>query len=122
VSCLLKDADFSETFRVLHQDKGFTPYTAYGITERVYRSGGMTKDAVYLRGLLHLLNHLAEGNDLQPLLIGKIRQDYLPIIDELIQRKILRPAPIMPRYFSNPESMQRLKKLNNKIDVLSLLK
>ncbi|EMR01695.1 hypothetical protein ADICEAN_03181 [Cesiribacter andamanensis AMV16] len=121
VSCLLKEADFAETFRVLHKDKGFTPYTAYSITERVYRGGGMTKDAVYLRGLLHLLNHLAEGNELAPLLIGKIRQDYLPIIDELIQRKILRPAPIMPRYFQDPESMRRLKSLHNKVDVLSLL-
>ena len=122
VDCMLKDASFAETFRVLHKDKGFTAYTAYSISERVYRGGGMTKDAVYLRGLLHLLDHLAEGNDLQPLLIGKIRQDYLPIIDELIQRKILKQAPIMPRYFSNPKSKERLKRLKTKVDVLSLLK
>ena len=122
VDYMLKDADFTETFRVLHKEKGFTAYTAYSIAERVYRGGGMTKDAVYLRGLIHLLNHLAEGNDLKPLLIGKIRQDYLPIIDELIQRKILKPAPILPRYFSQPESMERLKNLNKKVDVLSLLK
>ncbi len=121
VDCMLHNADFSETFHVLHRDKGFTAYTAYGITERVYRGGGMTKDAVYLRGLLHLLDHLAQGNELQPLLIGKIRQDYLPIIDELIQRKILKPAPIVPRYFSNPVSMERLRRLQTKTDVLSLL-
>lgn len=121
VDSMLNEADFIETFQLLHRDKGFTPYTAFGITERVYRGGGMTKDAVYLRGLLHLLDHLAQGNDLQPLLIGKIRQDYLPIIDELIQRNILRPAPIVPRYFSNPESMKRLKRLKTKVDVLSLL-
>lgn len=121
VDCMLDNADFTETFQVLHRDKGFSAYGAYGITERVYRGGGMTKDAVYLRGLLHLLDHLAQGNDLQPLLIGKIRQDYLPIIDELIQRKILKPAPITPRYFSNTESLTRLKKLKTKVDVLSLL-
>ncbi|AHM59777.1 hypothetical protein D770_07570 [Flammeovirgaceae bacterium 311] len=121
VDCMLDNANFSETFRVLHRDKGFTAYTAYGITERVYRGGGMTKDAVYLRGLLHLLDHLAQGNELQPLLIGKIRQDYLPIIDELIQRKILKKAPIVPRYFSNPESMERLRRLHTKTDVLSML-
>ena len=121
VDAMLKNANFTETFQLLHRDKGFTAYTAYSIAERVYRGGGMTKDAVYLRGLLHLLDHLAQGNELQPLLIGKIRQDYLPIIDELIQRKILKPAPIVPRYFSNPESMKRLKGLQTKTDVLSLL-
>ncbi len=121
VDSMLDNADFTETFRVLHKDKGFSAYAAYSISERVYRGGGMTKDAVYLRGLLHLLDHLAQGKELQPLLIGKIRQDYLPIIDELIQRKILKPAPIIPRYFSNPESMERLKKLQTKADVLSLL-
>ncbi len=121
VDCMLDNADFTETFKVLHRDKGFTAYTAYGIAERVYRGGGMTKDAVYLRGLLHLLDYLAQGNELKPLLIGKIRQDYLPIIDELIQRKILRPAPIVPRYFSKEESLEKLRKLNKRTDVLSLL-
>ena len=40
---------------------------------RVFRSGGMTKDAIYLRGLVELLEHLGAGGSLDPLWLGKSR-------------------------------------------------
>ncbi len=79
---------------------------------RVYRGGGFTKDAVYLKGLLSLLNYIRDGNDIEPLLIGKIRQDYLPIVEELVHRKVLRPIPIKPRFLEDDYSkeIRRVKK------------
>ena len=39
---------------------------------RIYRGGGLTKDAVYLRGLLQILRYLREGGELEPLFVGKV--------------------------------------------------
>jgi hypothetical protein len=86
---------------------------------RVYRGGGLTKDAIYLKGLISLLEYIQEGKDVMPLLIGKIRQDYLPIIDELVYRKLLKPIPITPRYLGN-QYQQKIKKIGKNFSVFNL--
>ena len=121
VKSMLDGADFIETFQLLHKNWGFQDESAFSITSRIYRGGGFSKDAVYLNGLIELLKYLSSGGELEPLLIGKIRQDYLPFITELLNRKILRPAPLRPRYFSNLESMEKLKKLNEGATVFNLI-
>ena len=45
---------------------------------RVYRGGGLTKDAIYLRGLRDLLAYLSAGHDLEPLYVGKIALEHVP--------------------------------------------
>ena len=67
---------------------------------RVYRGGGLTKDALYLKGIIELLNYIKEGNEVDLLMMGKIRKDYLPIIKDLLQRGVLIPPAIIPRYMS----------------------
>jgi uncharacterized protein (TIGR02421 family) len=111
VHALIDGATFIETFRLLHHGYNFEPKEAYELTMRVFRGGGLTKDAVYLKGLLSLLNYLSEGHDLEPLLIGKIREDYLSIVQELTYRQVLRSAPIRPRYLNDPVALERLKSL-----------
>ena len=108
VDSLLNDNNFIKTFQLLTETYHFKPKKAFLITTRVYRGGGFTKDAVYLGGLSQLVDYLKEGKPLVPLLNGKIRQSYLPVIEELISRKVLKPVRIKPRYLSNPESMERL--------------
>ena len=122
VQCMLNGASFIDTFRKLHKDLGFTARSSYNVTERIFRGGGMSKDSVYLRGLIHLLKYLASGGKIEPLLVGKIKQDYIPFIDELIERKILKTAPILPRYLIDNKAQKRLKQLREKPDVLSLIK
>ena len=121
VHAMLKGADFIETFRLLNKEYGFSEEAAFSVTTRVYRGGGLTKDAVYLRGLIDLLKYLGSGKELEPLLIGKIRQDYLPFMDELKSREILKEAPLRPRYFSNPESMEKLKVIKRGVTVFDLI-
>ena len=118
---MLGGADFIQTFRLLHEKLNFSAESAFSLTTRIYRGGGLTKDAVYLKGLLELLRYLSSGGALEPLLIGKIRQDYLPFIDELIKRKILQPAPLLPRYLSREESKRKLKKLKAGANVFNLV-
>jgi uncharacterized protein (TIGR02421 family) len=118
---LTKGCSFTDNFLRLKETYIFDEETAWDITMRVHRGGGLTKDAVYLRGLIHLLNYLKEGNALEPLLIGKIRQDYLPIVQELIYRNVLRPVPLKPRYLLDPTIKPKFEKLKEGITVFNLL-
>jgi uncharacterized protein (TIGR02421 family) len=118
---LIKGCSFTDNFCRLKENYKFDEETAFGIAMRVHRGGGLTKDAVYLRGLVHLLRYLKEGNELEPLLIGKIRQEYIPIVQELIYRRVLRPAPIKPRYLLDPAVKPKLEKLKAGISVFNLL-
>ncbi len=62
---LTDGASFVETFRTLSRDYGFADRTAYNIAMRVYRGGGLTKDAVYLRGLVAILSYMQERRRLE---------------------------------------------------------
>ncbi|REL37833.1 DUF1704 domain-containing protein [Rhodohalobacter sp. SW132] len=121
VQAIMRGADFVESFHILHEDHEFDAREAFTITMRVYRGGGLTKDAIYLKGLMRVLKWLENGNELQPLLIGKIREDYLPLINELLHRRILRPAPLSPRYLEFPGAREKLEQLKKGSSVLDLL-
>jgi uncharacterized protein (TIGR02421 family) len=108
---LTDGASFIETFRSLVDDFGFAQQPAYNITMRVYRGGGLTKDAVYLRGLQAILRYVSKGGDLNPLLVGKLAVDHIPIIKELQYRNVLKPVPIVPRYLQDATSLKRLEQL-----------
>lgn len=108
---MVDGASFVETFRALDGDYGFTQRTAYNITMRVYRGGGLTKDAVYLRGLRAILQYVQKGGDLSPLLVGKMAVEHIPIIKELQYRQVLKPVPIVPRYLQDDSACQRLESL-----------
>jgi uncharacterized protein (TIGR02421 family) len=110
---LIDGASFIETFRELHFRLGFSERTAYVITSRIFRSGGFTKDAVYLRGLVNLIIYLRNGGELAPLMVGKISIEDVPIIKELKLRKILKPSLLKPRYINSPQSISRLNDLKN---------
>jgi uncharacterized protein (TIGR02421 family) len=121
-SSLMTDgATFIDTFRELNHTYGFNKRTAYNITVRTFRGGGLTKDAVYLRGLVQLLGYLQEGGLLEPLFIGKIALEHIPVIQELRWRKVLKPFPMRPRYTNNAEFSQKLSILRNTKSVLNLI-
>jgi uncharacterized protein (TIGR02421 family) len=118
---LIRGASFIEIFRELHQTYGFEAQNAFGVTTRVYRGGGLTKDAVYLRGLVNLLRYLSRGGDWAPLFVGKVREDHIPIIRELQWREVLRPIPLQPRYLSDENAPTKLKKLRDGLSVFDLM-
>src|SRR5690606_5485929 len=90
----------------------FKHEVASHVTMRVYRGGGVTKDAVYLKGLLNVIEYVKQGKDIGRLLVGKIRQDYLPIIDELMHRQLLKPSPLRPKFLEKPyiDKLDEIKK------------
>ena len=121
IHAMIEGAEFIEVFRLLREKYHFSPWSSFSISMRVFRGGGFTKDAVYLRGLVHLLEYLKEGHDIEPLLIGKIRQDYIPFMQELVHRKVLRPMPLKPRYLQNSDVKDKLKLLRKGLTVYDLL-
>ena len=120
VQSIYQGADFIETFRILHDQYGFGQGAAFDIAMRVYRGGGYTKDAVYLRGLKKLLSYIAQGGDLELLLIGKISHEQLALVEELRWRKVLTPAVLRPRYLDRPETQRKLAFLRRNVSVLEL--
>lgn len=118
---MVSGASFVETFRQLNRTHGFERRTSYTITARIYRSGGLTKDAVYLRGLVRVLKYFGDGGELEPLLVGKIAANHISVIRELQSRQVLKPVPLQPRYLDNPQARERLKALEKGISVLNLI-
>ncbi|MEO7658834.1 MAG: flavohemoglobin expression-modulating QEGLA motif protein [Pyrinomonadaceae bacterium] len=112
---------FTEVFNELRHDHKFTERTAFNIAMRVFRGGGLTKDAVYLRGLVEVLNYLRAGGDIETLFVGKMGPEHVSIIRELQWREVLRPAPLMPRYMAFPETAERLQRVKEKVSILDLI-
>ncbi len=121
VRLLLDGASFIETFRELDRAHDFERRAAFLITMRVFRGGGLTKDAVYLQGLADLLKYLRGGGDLKPLLVGKIAVEHVPIIEELQWRKVLKPPLLRPRFLDAPGAQERLERARKGLDVLDLV-
>lgn len=120
VSHMLLGHSFVETFDLLHEEYNFPKSTAFTMTMRVYRSGGLTKDTAYLQGFKILIQYIQAGKDINTLTIGKIREDYLPIVEDLIQRGILRPPLITPRYLQEPYT-EKLKDLNQFASIFKMI-
>ena len=112
---------FTEVFDELVNTFGFGDRTAFNIAMRAFRGGGLTKDAVYLRGLADVLRYIKEGGDIETLFIGKMGFEHIPIIKELEWREVLRPAPLLPRYMTMPETAGRLKKIREGASIFDLV-
>ncbi len=119
---LLDGATFIDTYRLLRNTYGFANRTAFMITVRTHRSGGLTKDSVYLLGLQQILRYLGKGGELDPLFVGKIAIEHIPIVRELTWRKVLIQPPLIPRYMSQPDSLARMDRLRHGAEVIDLLK
>lgn len=121
VAALLDGASFVDTFRMLTVEHRFSASAAFTIAMRVHRSGGLTKDAIYMRGLRGLLGALADGVDLRVLWLGKFAAVHVPLIEELVERGVLTPARVAPRYAGRPDFQAKLESLRRGRTVLDLL-
>jgi uncharacterized protein (TIGR02421 family) len=120
VHSLVGGASFVETHRML-TDHGLPAGSAYTVAMRVYRAGGFTKDAIYLRGLLALLDHVARGGVLDLFFLGKFSLEDLPLVEDLAHRGLLSPPRVMPRYLSDPESAERLQNAAHADDLVTIV-
>jgi uncharacterized protein (TIGR02421 family) len=121
VRLLIEGASFLDTYRALVGAHGFARRTAFMVAMRVHRGGGITKDAVYLRGLCKLLTYLGQGGGLGDLLVGKIGFEHVAIVRELMWRGVLRESPLVPRYMGRPDVETKLRRLRHGVSALNLV-
>ena len=121
VSSLVSGASFVDTYRMLCETHRFKRQRAFNICMRVYRGGGLTKDAVYLRGLVGILEYVKSDQPIDDLLVGKIASPYLSVIHELKVRGVLSAPRLRPQFLEAPESFGRLARIRRGASVLDLV-
>lgn len=120
VEAATNGASFVDVFRLLCR-YGFSQQQSFNITIRVYRGGGLVKDAIYLRGLLTVLQYLRDGGEFEPLFVGKIAAKHIPIVRELQSRKVLDAPKFLPRFVTRKSCQERLQLVRQGLDVVELL-
>jgi uncharacterized protein (TIGR02421 family) len=103
-----------ESFPTVHGnlvESGVSRREAFTITMRVFRSGGLTKDAVYLRGLRDVVAYLGAGGDLDVFWLGKMALGDVPSIVALRERGVLVDPVLLPRYLDEPLVHERLARI-----------
>ncbi|HET8818555.1 MAG TPA: tyrosine/phenylalanine carboxypeptidase domain-containing protein [Xanthomonadaceae bacterium] len=122
VDAMLGGATFNECHRLLADDHGFSDRGAFNIAARVYRSGGLAKDAIYLRGLQAVFDFIATGRDLDPFWFGKIAGHHVPVVDELLARGMLRSPPARPEFLSRPSAARHVARIREGCSFIDLIR
>ncbi|HIF9456125.1 TPA: flavohemoglobin expression-modulating QEGLA motif protein [Photobacterium damselae] len=99
VDMMVNGESFNDTFNTLKHDYDVSDDEAFTVTARAYRGGGFTKDYLYLRGLKDAIKAYQE-EDLTSLFIGKTGFEFKPVLDELIERGILKQPEFLPKALS----------------------
>ena len=111
VEAMLKGATFIDVYRTLTRTHGFSSKGAFGIAARVFRSGGLAKDAIYLKGWREVMELVRAGASLQPFWLGKIAVRHAPAIEELLQRGLVHAPRFTPLFLSDEAAQARIAKL-----------
>lgn len=117
---MLRGMTFVETFRLLVDSYQFRPRKAFGIVTRIYRGGGLTKDAIYLRGFKEVCDHLSGDGDLEILFLGKMARHHLPDLRELLHRGVLGAPSLLPNYLKLPAAKERLQGIRDGLTLKEL--
>ncbi len=115
----VEEKTLAEIFAALHEDYRLDEYAAFQTAARAKRGGGLTKDALYLRGLIELLAYLGHDGDFEILFIGKFALKQLHTLEKMLDEGLLHPPDILPRYLEKPRARERLR-LVRKLDVTQL--
>jgi uncharacterized protein (TIGR02421 family) len=121
VRSLTNGATFIDLFEELTKRWGFLPHSAFNVAMRVFRSGGFTKDVIYLRGLVQLLERLKSGQRVEELYLGKMAPAHLPLMKQFCERGIVQAMPLVPRYLEDQLAQKRLGLLKKGISVVDLV-
>lgn len=102
VEHMVRTQDFRETFLFLFEECRLSKEDAFYLAVRVYRGGGFSKDYLYLKGFRMIMDYYRSGKRLENLLIGKTALFYLPVLEELMNREILKPPEHITNCFQKP--------------------
>lgn len=111
VDAMQHGASFIDTYRLLTADLGMSKHGAFRTAARVFRSGGLAKDAIYLRGFRTVIDLVAAGTSLDPFWLGKIDTRHAPAIQELLHRGLVHAARFTPLFLDEPATRERIAQL-----------
>ncbi|MGE0803149.1 MAG: flavohemoglobin expression-modulating QEGLA motif protein [Lautropia sp.] len=121
VHAMQQHGTFVETVRLLERDAGLSDAEAFGVALRVFRSGGLGKDAIYLQGLQQILQLLAGGGSLEPFWFGKISAHQVPVLEELHARGMLVAPLLRPAFLRSERGGELIAAAQAGIGVADLL-
>ncbi|MBT1451167.1 flavohemoglobin expression-modulating QEGLA motif protein [Glaciecola sp. XM2] len=110
VNSMIKEKNFRASFLYLKEEFSASDEQAFSITARVYRGGGFTKDYVYLRGFHDMLNAYETSDCFHNLLCGKTASEYLPVINNLVNKGYLVPPKFITPAFALPQVTDSIQK------------
>ena len=104
----VEESTGQEIYACLLEEYRIDSATAFDTALRAKRGGGLTKDALYLKGLAELLAYLRNGGDFEILFLGKFALKHLHSLETLLEDGVLHPPDILPSYLGNPAVQDRL--------------
>ena len=121
VDAMLHGADFIAVWRALTRDHGFTSRGAFSIAARVFRSGGLAKDAIYLQGFRAVVELVRAGASLDAFWLGKIAPAHVPAIEELLNRGLIAAPRFIPLFLADDAARERIARLRTTTTVNDML-
>ncbi len=104
----VEEANGAEIYAAMREECLLGPEDSFQTALRAKRGGGLTKDAVYLDGVIQLLAYLANGGDFEILFLGKFALKQFATLEKLIARGTIHRPELLPRYLERPEARARL--------------
>ena len=86
---------------------------SFNLTVKTYRPSRVVRSD-------RLLQFLSQGHKLDPLLVGKLPLAYVPLVEELMWREVLRPPRLRPRWLELPQAAGLLATLQEGLTLLDL--
>jgi hypothetical protein len=93
----IRGEDVPSIFDLLHNTHELPTDDAFDVAVRARRGGGLTKDAVYLRGLRDLLDYLQDGGAFEELFVGKFALSHHVVISQLVEEGWVVAPDLLPR-------------------------
>lgn len=121
VDAMINDASFVDVYRLLRDNFGFGKKSAFDISARVFRSGGLAKDAIYLKGFLDVVSRVATGASLDAFWLGKIAPEHVKPVEELLLRDLLHAPVFVPEFLSRTDAQERIERLREGVPFDHLL-
>jgi uncharacterized protein (TIGR02421 family) len=121
VDAMLAGERFVDCHRMLTDAHQFGARSAFNIVARIFRSGGLSKDAIYLAGLCQVFARVARGDALDPLWFGKIAEPHVPVVQELLARGLLRAPLATPDFLNRPVAVRQLDRIRAGTDFIDLV-
>ena len=102
VDMMINGLDFKSVYHELVNSYYIEKNSAFILTTRIFRGGGFTKDHLYLKGFIRILQLYKSGKSINPLLLGKNSIMYYDIYKEMIARELAKPPEFITSILKTP--------------------